>query len=83
MSGMNTASIFNPDTGPARVLEHLKKCGKRGATTWDIFENTHCMSVSTVVSEIRPQIKGSIPCIYEGKNCHGCKVYRYYLRKKK
>jgi len=77
---MNTGSIHNPDTVPARIYRALKYAPD-GLTTWEIQKLTRSMAVSTDISAVRGQLPDGwrIKREYQGRSETGRKIHRYWL----
>ena len=69
----------NPKTSRlGELLAYLKKCGKRGATTWELAWHCKMLSVATCASELR-HAGYQVVCKRDGTSDKGAKIFRYYV----
>lgn len=62
-----------------RLLQFLRECGPRGATSLEIAGACHVVAPGTDVSALRHN-GCVIDCIMERKTSEGGRVYRYFLK---
>jgi hypothetical protein len=62
------------------IYDALKSAGSCGLTGMELANMTHCLAISTAISQLRLSLEGEkIECRREGETENGSKIYRYVL----
>ena len=77
MSRLHVGALAN-SPAQQRVLEYLRRCGAKGATTWQISAEARVQNVATWVSQLRHN-SFNIECKYLCM-VNGARLYRYWLK---